>query len=211
VDSDPAAWLPGRDHAFLLHALVVVATLIDATGLPFPGRLLLIAAGASTTDPLRAATLTAAGSLGALIGDHLWYLAGRLGGKRLLGAYCRLSMGSRRCLTRTRDHFKRYGPFTIVIGRFVAGVRLFAAPMAGTGAISYPQYLVWDVLGSVLWAGTFVVLGYVLGDRWRAVVERLGVGRAVLIAGLLLLVGMAATIGWRFWRRRRHGPARGLA
>jgi hypothetical protein len=120
VDIDPDSWLPGSRHVVLLH--VLVATLIDATGLPFPGRILLIAAGASTTDPWRAVTLTAAGSLGALVGDHLWYMAGRL------------------------------------------------------------------------------------GDRWRAVVERIGLGRAMLIAGLLRLVGTAATVGWRLWRRRRHGP-----
>jgi membrane protein DedA with SNARE-associated domain len=211
VDIDPARWLPGHQHIVLLHVLVAVATLIDATGLPFPGRVLLIAAGASTTDPWRVATLTAAGSLGAVVGDHLWYAAGRLGGRRLLNAYCRLSMGSGQCVSRTRDHFRRYGPFTIVIGRFVAGVRLFASPLAGTGAISYPRYLAWDVLGAIAWAGGFVALGYLLGDRWRAVVQHIGLGRAMLIAGLILLVGTAATIGWRLWRRRRHGPVRQLA
>jgi membrane protein DedA with SNARE-associated domain len=114
-------------------------------------------------------------------------------------------------LATTSGHFRRFGPFTIVIGRFVAGVRLFASPLAGTGAISYPRYLAWDLLGAIIWAGSFVVLGYLLGDRWRSVVERIGLGRAMLIAGLILLVGMAATVGWRLWRRRRHGPVHRLA
>lgn len=212
MDIDPDSWLPGSRHAVLLHVLVAVATLIDATGLPFPGRVLLIAAGASTTDPWRAVTLTAAGSLGALVGDHLWYMAGRLGGRKLLTAYCRLSMGSGHCVSRTRDYFRRFGPFTVVIGRFVAGVRLLSSPLAGTGAITYPRYLAWDLVGAVVWSACFVFLGYLLGDRWRAVVERIGFGRAMLIAGLLLLVGTAATVGWRLWRRRRrHGPVHRLA
>lgn len=189
-----------------MHAFLAVATLI-AIGVPFPGRLLLIAAGASTTDPLRAVTLTVAGAVGALAGDHLWYGAGRLGGRRLLAALCRLSLGSGRCLSRAREHFQRFGPFTIVLGRFVAGVRLFAAPLAGAGAISYPRYLGWDALGAVVWSGAFVGVGYVLGDRWRAIVEQVGVGPAMLIVVVLVLLATVATVGVRLWRRHRHGCA----
>ncbi len=96
---------------------------------------------------------------------HLWYFSGRLGGRRLLNAYCRLSLGSKRCQSRAREYFKRFGPLTIIIGRFVAGVRIFTAPMAGTGIISYPRYLLFDAVGALLWAGVFVGLGYLLGDR----------------------------------------------
>ncbi|MGH7326443.1 MAG: DedA family protein, partial [Candidatus Rokuibacteriota bacterium] len=155
-----------------------------------------------------AATLAAAGAVGALVGDHLWYAAGRVGGHRLLRAYCRLSLGSGRCLSRTREHFERFGPLTIVIGRFVAGVRIFASPLAGTGVISYPRYLAFDVLGAILWASTFIALGYVLGDRWRAVVERVGMGPVIVATVGLVLLGTATTVAMRLWRRRRHGPAR---
>lgn len=192
----------------MLHVLVFVAALIDATGLPIPGRLLLVAAGASAGDPRTTVTLVAAGALGALAGDHLWYAVGRMGGPRLLRAYCRLSLGSGRCLSGTLRYFERFGPLTIVIGRFVAGVRIFAAPMAGAGAIPYPRYLAFDGLGALLWAGTFVGLGYVLGDHWRAVVERLGVGPVIMAIIGLLLLGTAATVAVRLRRRRRHGPAR---
>jgi len=185
-----------------------VATFIDATGLPFPGRLVLVAAGASAGDPLRAATLTAAGAAGALAGDHLWYVTGRLGGRRLLSVYCRLSLGSGRCVSRAREHFKRFGLLTIIIGRFVAGVRIFAAPMAGTGIISYPRYLLFDTLGALLWAGAFVGLGYLLGDRWRAVVERFGAGPVIVATLAVVLLATAVTMSMRLLRRRWHGPAR---
>ncbi|MGH7313222.1 MAG: DedA family protein [Candidatus Rokuibacteriota bacterium] len=207
MDGVLAGWLPAAGQGFLLHVVVAMATFIDATGLPFPGRLVLVAAGASAGDPARAATLTAAGAVGALAGDHLWYVTGRLGGRRLLSAYCRLSLGSGRCVSRAREHFERFGPLTIIIGRFVAGVRIFAAPMAGTGLISYHQYLLFDGLGALLWAGAFVGLGYLLGDQWRAVVERFGTGPVIVAALAVVLLAAAATMTVRLLRRRRHGPA----
>jgi membrane protein DedA with SNARE-associated domain len=207
MDDPTGGWLPPAGQGILLHVVVAVATFIDATGLPFPGRILLVAAGASAGDPLRVATLTLAGAVGALVGDHLWYVTGRLGGQRLLRAYCKVSLGSQRCQSRAREYFTRYGALTIVIGRFVAGVRIFAAPLAGTGIISYPRYLLFDTFGALVWAGAFVGLGYLLGDQWRAVVERFGIGRVIAATILVVLLGMALTMGMRLVRRRRHGRA----
>jgi membrane protein DedA with SNARE-associated domain len=207
MDGPFGGWLPPAGQGVLLHLAVAAATFIDATGLPFPGRILLVAAGASAGSPLRVVTLTLAGAVGALAGDHLWYFSGRLGGRRLLNAYCRLSLGSKRCQSKAREYFKRFGPLTIIIGRFVAGVRIFTAPVAGTGIISYPRYLLFDVLGAVLWAGAFIVLGYLLGDRWRAVVDRFGVGPVIIAMVVIVLLATAATMALRLLRRRRHGAA----
>jgi membrane protein DedA with SNARE-associated domain len=207
MDGVFGGWLPPAGQGILLHLAVAAATLIDATGLPFPGRILLIAAGASAGDPLRVVTLTLAGAVGALAGDHLWYFSGRVGGRRLLNAYCKLSLGSKQCQSRARDYFKRFGPLTIIIGRFVAGVRIFTAPMAGTGIISYPRYLLFDALGALLWSGIFVVLGYLLGDRWRAVVKRFGAGPVIIATVAVVLLATGVTMAMRLLRRRRHGAA----
>jgi membrane protein DedA with SNARE-associated domain len=211
-----ATWTAGLDTLLRDGSLVYVglflATLIDATGLPVPGRVMLIAAGAAMArDWWQIAAMTAAGALGAVAGDHLWYAAGRLGaGDRITGLYCKLSLASGRCQARARSRFDRFGPLAIVIGRFVAGVRILAAPMAGGGAISYPRFLAFDLVGAIVWSGLFLGLGYMLGAQWRAVTERFG--GAALLAGLaLLMVGGPVTIILvRLARRRRHGPAGAL-
>jgi len=158
-----ATWSAGLDallhDASLVYLGLFLAALIDATGFPFPGRALLVAAGAATAEDWgQVALMTAAGALGAVVGDHLWYAAGRLGaGDQLTRLYCKLSLASGRCEARARSRFDRFGPLAIVIGRFVAGVRLFAAPMAGGGAISYPRFLLFELIGGV-------VLGILLGQ-----------------------------------------------
>ena len=166
------------------------------------------AAGAATArDWGQVALMTAAGALGAVVGDHLWYVAGRLGAAdRLTRLYCRLSLASGRCEARARSRFARFGPFAIVIGRFVAGVRLFAAPMAGGGAISYPRFLLFDLIGGVAWSGLFVTGGYALGAPARALIERHGWGVLIAVA-VLTVAGPAAIVLVRLARRRRHGPA----
>jgi membrane protein DedA with SNARE-associated domain len=208
-----ATWTAGLDSLLqdtsLVYLGLVLATLIDATGLPFPGRVVLVAAGAAMAkDWGQVAVITAAGALGAVIGDHLWYAAGRLGAAdRLTALYCKLSLASGRCEARARSRFDRFGPLAIVIGRFVAGVRIFAAPMAGGGAISYPRFLLFDLVGAVAWAGLFVVLGYALGAQWRARFEHHGWGVALTALAVLAVAGPAAIILVRLARRRRHGPA----
>jgi membrane protein DedA with SNARE-associated domain len=207
-----ATWAAGLDpllhDASLVYLGLFLAALIDASGFPFPGRALLVAAGAATArDWGQVGLMTAAGALGAVVGDHLWYAAGRLGAAdRLTRLYCKLSLASGRCEARARSRFDRFGPLAIVIGRFVAGVRLLAAPMAGGGAISYPRFLLFDLIGGVAWAGLFVALGHALGAPARALLERHRGG--VLIAfAVLTVAGPAAIALVRLARRRRHGRA----
>lgn len=195
-------------HGPLLHIGLFVAMLVDATGVPFPGRVLLVAAGATLArDPGDAAALIAVSALGALVGDHAWYAVGRLGGDRLMRVYCALSLASRRCERRARASFERLGPWAIVAGRFFASVRAASAPLVATGAISYPRYLAYETLGAVLWSAVFVILGYALGDQWRAMLEQYGIGTALAVAGGITAAGIAAVVAVRALRRRRHGPA----
>jgi membrane protein DedA with SNARE-associated domain len=188
------------DHLYVVAFLVA---LIDSTGLPFPGRLLVVAAGAFSADAPDATWVILFAAAGAVIGDHALYLLGWLGGDKLLSLYCRWTMGSGRCLAKTRDYFHRFGAVTILIGRFVAGVRIFAAALAGSGAIRYHHFLVFDALGALVWATAFVLLGYLFGDVGVAIMERYGV---TLLIGVTL-AGLGSIIAYRLLKRGRHGPA----
>jgi membrane protein DedA with SNARE-associated domain len=130
---------------------------------------------------------------------------GRMGGDRLLGVYCKLSLTSGRCEQRARATFERYGPWAIIVGRFFAGVRIAAAPMLGT--LPYARYLLYEVVGAVVWAAAFILLGYGLGAQWRMLLDRYGIGAALAVLGGLVLVGLAAVVTVRLARRRRHGRA----
>lgn len=196
------------------YAVVFVGAVVDALGIPFPGRLLLIVAGSFSAKGFSAAgeldpiILIGLGTLGAVIGDHTWYLAGRLGGDRLLAFQCRITLGSGDCIEKARHYLSRYGALTFVIGRFAAVVRIFAAPLASSSGMPYHRFLAFDLLGAVVWSAGFVLLGYALGERVIAIVEDNG-GVAVALAILALAIAaLVAPLVFRLWRRRRYGSAR---
>jgi membrane protein DedA with SNARE-associated domain len=187
------------------HTYVVVfaASLIDATGIPFPGRIVLAAAGAyaARSEDVSLLLLIALGAAGVVICDHAWYFAGGLGGDRLLGLYCRLTFTSRDCVRRTTDWFERFGPFVILLGRFVAVVRMLTWPVARTRGVRYPTFLTLDLLAALVWTTLWIGLGWLLGEHWaRAPAGTRMVGLAV--GGLALLaVAIVAVL-----RRRRPSP-----
>ena len=67
-------------------------------------------------------------------------------------------------LKKTEDYFAKYGGLTIVIARFVPFIRTFAPFLAGVGKMSYRWFLMYNVLGAVLWISGFVLAGYFFGS-----------------------------------------------
>src|SRR5438045_1811784 len=96
------------DHTYLV---VFIGTVIDATGLPFPGRLLLAAAGAmAAAGRANVFVVIALGALGAMMVDQIWYLTVTRGSNWLDDVYCRLRGRSRRRGHDDAGHyFRRYG------------------------------------------------------------------------------------------------------
>jgi membrane protein DedA with SNARE-associated domain len=180
------------------YAVVFLAALIDATAIPFPGRLVLAAAGAvAATGQASATTVIVLGTLGIVITDHAWYLAGLAGvSDRLVRLYCRVSFGAPDCVRRTTDLLRRYGALVIAVGRFVAAVRVLAWPLARQHGVGYLAFLGLDVVAAVVWTSVWVTLGWFLGPRWAAAPAEIRWASAALAAAAVLAVAVV-----RWWRR----------
>jgi membrane protein DedA with SNARE-associated domain len=186
------------------YGVVFWSSLIEAAGIPFPSRVILIltpAFLATESDLLR---LIAVATVGAVVGDHVPYLAGRLAGTRILGLYCRVTLASEQCVEKTLRYFARFGPAALLFSRFSTSVRLFASACAGCAELTYLRYLLFDSIGTLFYSSLWVVVGYFIGER--AVVFFTTDRRRWLFVGL---VGLAAAtlIGYRLWRRLRYGGA----
>jgi membrane protein DedA with SNARE-associated domain len=194
-----------RPHLELLHthlyAAVFVASVIDATGVPFPGRLMLVVAGALAGGGAELSTVILLAIAGAVLGDHALYLAGRARGDALLALYCRLTLRSPHCVDRALQFFKQYGAAAIAIGRFSTVVRLFAAVMAGSGAVSYARFVVYDLAGTVVYSTLWAVLGYLVGAQVARLLTQLGPARVFLFLVPIVLLGIAVHYARRRQRR----------
>ena len=180
--------------------------MIEGAGIPFPSRIILLIAATLTETPRELTMLVLVSTLGAAIGDHAPYLAGKIAGPRLLTLYCRITLGSAQCVEKTVAYFVRHGAAAILLSRFSAqSVRIFAAALAGCGHLSYGRFLAYDVAGSMLYATALVGMGYLIGDHAAEVVKRFGGPRVFLLIGPVAMISLLA---YRLWRRSRHGRAR---
>jgi membrane protein DedA with SNARE-associated domain len=185
-------------------SVVFVAFLVEAAGVPFPSRILLLVAATLAEQPQQLVGLVLAATAGSLIGDHVPYLAGSLTGPRVLAFYCWITLGSGTCVDKTVGYFRRFGAAAILMSRFSASVRLFASALSGCGHISYGKFITFDVIGTVLYVTLWSIVGYLVGDQAAAFLSQHGKARLLMLIGPLAL---ATLIGYRLWRRRRDRPA----
>lgn len=181
--------------------IVFAAIFLDNAGLPIPGELLLLIFGALARNgdfSLSAGLLIA--SAAAMSGDTIGYWLGRLTGDRALRTYCRATLGSGACIPRAVSYYHHYGPATVIVGRFVMGVRAFLSPLAGSARMPFGRFLLFDSVGALLWSGVFMSVGYAFG--WR-VAEGIRNGSAVLFG--IALLGSGVYVVAKLLRRRRHG------
>lgn len=146
--------------------LILFAVIFCETGLvvtPFlPGDSLLFAAGAFAADrSLRIEWLLPLLIIAAIVGDTLNYWMGHWFGEHAFNG--KIPFLKRSHLDKTHRFFEKYGGKTIIIARFCPIVRTFAPFIAGMGSMNYRQFLVYNVVGGIVWVVIFVLLGYWFG------------------------------------------------
>ena len=178
--------------------------LAGSLGVPVPSLAAVILAGAllaqSGSGLVEAFTCFAAGLTGAVIGDLVWFLAGKRYGGRVLGALCRLSLSRDTCITNTAALFARRGVAILLFARFVPGLSVVSAPLAGTTGVSLRRFLAYAETGASLWVLCGLGVGYVFAGQIMDVLgmlERFGID----VAGAAV-VATALYAGVRWVRRR---------
>ena len=152
-------WLYG-----LLFAVIFAETGLIVT--PFlPGDSLLFVAGtvvATTNAGLDVHVMVGLLISAAILGDNLNYAVGRWIGPKVFERESRWIR--REYLLKTQSFYDRYGPVTIMIGRFIPIVRTFAPFLAGVAAMHYPRFLAYEIAGSIVWVASLVYAGYLFGN-----------------------------------------------
>jgi membrane protein DedA with SNARE-associated domain len=134
------------------------------------------------------AAVIALAALGAALGHLGWFFAGRRWGYGVLRVLCRISIEPDTCVQRTQGTFDRFGARALVAAPFIPGLTTIAPPLAGLSGMPVLRYLALDALGDVLWASTFVGLGYVFGDQVTWVLRgALTYGSSILGVALTVL------------------------
>jgi membrane protein DedA with SNARE-associated domain len=184
------------------YSLLFAIVLAEQVGAPIPAAPVLLALGALIgTGKYSFAGALSFSLAAALAADGAWYLIGRRRGSAVLKLLCRISLEPDSCVSSTRYWFKKLGGWALVIAKFVPGLGTLSAAMAGLSRMPWWKFLGADGLGGLLWAGAYLLLGYVFRtqlDDVAAYAGRLGGWLIVVLAG-----GLALWVGWKYYQRRR--------
>jgi membrane protein DedA with SNARE-associated domain len=171
----------------------------ESAGVPVPGETALLAAGLlAGAGQLSLPMVIGVAAAAAMFGDNLGYLVGRRGGRALLLRDGRFARHRRKAVERADSFFARYGASTVFFGRWVSGVRIVAAAMAGATAMPWRRFAVYNALGAVAWAATVAGIAVLAGPVGAALVYG---------AGLAAAGGSALLATLRSWTGRRHAHA----
>jgi membrane protein DedA with SNARE-associated domain len=187
-------------HLLLTRGVLVVwaASLLESLGAPVPAFPVLLLAGSVAAEyRFSALPLVASSAAGFWIGDLAWYVLGRFQGRRVLGLLCRLALNPDACVGRAERRFRRRPAMTVAAAKFIPGLGLMVAPLAGILRMPPLQFAAVDGAAAIAWSAAAVISGVVYGRRVIPHVVR--TQRAIEILGGAAVL---AFVAWKLYERR---------
>jgi membrane protein DedA with SNARE-associated domain len=172
--------------ANLGYGALFALVLAESAGVPVPGETALLAAGAlAGAGKLSLPIVIGVAAIASIIGDNLGYWLGRRGGRRVFASRGPFARHRLKLLERGERFFASHGAKTVFVARWITGVRVVAAVVAGASAMPWRTFLVFNVAGAITWASVTASIAAALGPVGVGVLY--GIGLA--LGGLITLVG----------------------
>jgi membrane protein DedA with SNARE-associated domain len=151
-------------------------------------------------------------SLANLVGSSIAYGVGRYGGRALFLRYGRYVLVSPHHLDQADRWFEKHGQVTVFFTRMMPGVRTFISLPAGIAKMPVVKFLLYSLLGSIIWLAGLASLGYGAGKAvgntgWASLQEQFDHYNKIFY--VVLAVVVVGLIGWGVWRWRRRKNRRG--
>jgi membrane protein DedA with SNARE-associated domain len=140
------------------------------------------------------------GSFAAILGDNIGYAIGRFGGRRVVVRLAHIGR-IETSLAWGEAFFDRHGGKTVFMARWIFGLRIFGAWIAGMVHMPWRVFFLWNAAGGIAWCASVIGLGYFFGHSLHLIEKVLGVGGVIAV----LSVAIAGLVTWRrFERSKMH-------
>ena len=178
---------------------VFFGVMLENAGVPVPGETILLIAGYfASTGKFHLGLVMLVAATGAVIGDNIGFAIGHHFGRNVLLRVGRFFFLTPKRFAHMENYFESHGPKTILVARFITGLRVFAALLAGASRkMPWRVFFAYNVAGAVLWSVVITTLGYLFGHSLPLLIK--WVGRS----GTVLLIS-AIVLGIIVWRVRKH-------
>ena len=180
--------------------VVFFGVMLENAGVPVPGETILLAAGFfAAQGNFNLWQVMAIAAAGAVLGDNAGYWIGRKIGRATLERYGRYVGLTKARIAHTDRFFDAHGDKTILVARFITGLRVFAALLAGSSRMQWPTFALFNMLGAVLWSVTITLAGFFFGRSWD-LLEKWIKGAGLIALGLVVVIFITMFV----LRRRRQ-------
>ena len=167
-------------------------------GFFFPGDSLLFTAGVlASQEYLHIISLVIITFSAAVLGDNFGYAFGRRVGVKIFTREDSIVFHKDH-LKRAEGFYKKYGPSTIILARFMPVIRTFAPIVAGVGRMKYRQFLAYNFLGGFVWGLGMPLLGYISGSTIP------NIDKYLLPIVLVIITASVAPPAWHFFKEKHH-------
>lgn len=189
-------------------SVLFLAILAEQIGLPIPAAPLLVAAGALAADGgLSPASAIGIAIVACLLGDVIWFYAGRQRGSGMLKFVRKILRCDSRYFERAERLFAKFGSSAVIGAKFVPGIGFLIPALAGAFRTHFTRFLWFDLLGSVLYGTSYLTLGLLFSNEVNGALESLskfGLGAV----GLVLFISLAFFARKYLQQRKAGGEAR---
>jgi len=188
-------------HFVEQYGLIVVFLLIaaESSGIPLPGETALVAAAIfASQGHYSIVTVIVVAALAAIVGDNVGYWIGRKLGRGFLQRYAIVKRFSDRVLPRAERFFDKHGGKAVFLARFIAGLRVAGAWIAGFSKMTWWRFFAWNAAGGIVWATAVALVAYYFGRAAADTISRYG----LLGAAVAAVIVVAVAAGLHFWNKR---------
>lgn len=172
---------------------------LEDFGLPLPGETMLLASSyMAAAGKMHTIDIFIIGVVAAILGDNLGYFIGLKGGRKFLTKYGHYIFLDQKRLHRLDEFFTKHGASIIIPARFIDGLRQVNGLLAGMSRLPWHRFILYNVLGAILWVGGWMALIQVLYSQAR---QYLGVVKNIqTYLFVLLILLIAGAIGRLIYR-----------
>jgi membrane protein DedA with SNARE-associated domain len=184
------------------YGAIFLLLMLGIVGLPVPDETLLVFAGyLSFKGTLRLEPTILTAFLGSACGISISYAIGWFVGMPALHKIGPLLHLRPERLDQAQRWMERWGKYSLLLAYFVPGYRHLAAFLVGTSCVAPTVFARFAYTGALIWASSFVGLGYLAGEQWEQLLPVLHKSlRTAMLLGILVL---ACVVGWLLFRRWR--------
>lgn len=172
---------------------------IQSANIPIPSEVIMPFSGfLVATGQLNLWLVTLAAVVGSLIGSIFSYYIGLIGGRPLIEKYGKYILISHHDLDKSDLWFKKYGEWTVFVGRFLPIIRTFISFPAGIAKMNFKKFVIYSFFGSIPWTLGLAYLGEKLGQNWDKIKNYThGLDWVILV---LIVLGIV----WYVWRHIKN-------